>query len=107
MKLALLALKILCVNNVSVIEEDEVDLAPKIPVNQLFPYAFSSVIVIILILAIAVYIMECQKYRVRILRLQSYDNNRNIKVKKSWNLKRLKIQTKILEEETVERTLGK
>lgn len=92
--------------NVNVIEDDDVALAPKIPVNQLFPYALAAILVIAIILIIAVYIMECQKYRVRIIRLQSNNKDQIEKDRKSWNLKKLKIQAKKLEEETVKRMFG-
>lgn len=85
------------------ITEDDVPLGPKIPVEQLFPYAVVAIIVVIIFFLASVYIMKCQKYRVRINVLRSEMlPGMKPKVKNCWNLRELKRQTSQLEKETVE-----
>lgn len=88
----------------TVIEDECVPLAPKIPSSQLHWYVMIAVVCIITVLLMSVYIMECQKYRLRILRLLSDMNEEERKkIKRGWNLTRLKATTRRLEDEAVNR----
>lgn len=85
--------------SLSVIEDEEVPLAPKISEEQLFPYAMVGIALILVFIALALYISECQKYRVRINNLQYEEDSKGSEVKKkSWNLWKLREHKKYLEE---------
>lgn len=91
----------------TVIEEEYVPLAPKIPVGQLRWFIVIAVICIIVVSLLSVYIMECQKYRLRIQRLLSdVDEEERKRVKRGWNLAYLKRITRYLEDEAVNRMTG-
>lgn len=91
----------------TVIEEEYVPLAPKIPEGQLRLFIVMAVIAIIAVLLLSVYIMECQKYRLKIQRLLSdVDEEERKQVKRGWNLTYLKRITRYLEDEAVNRMTG-
>ena len=89
----------------TMIQEEEVALAPTFQESHLFPYAVAGIVFIIGAIAATVYILECKKYRLRIRELILELQQKYVSTKSTgtlgWNLLNLKRETKDLEEKVV------
>ena len=82
--------------NLSIIEDEEVALSSVPASRSLYPVAMLIGVVGMLVLAISQYVTTCIRYRTRAHFLKA--ETQSVEVKVSWNIPRLKLQIRVMED---------
>ena len=83
-------------DNLSIIEDEEVALSSVPASRSLYPVAMLIGVVSMLVLAISQYVTTCIRYRTRAHFLKAETQSMEVKV--SWNIPRLKLQIRVMED---------
>ena len=82
--------------SLSIIEDEEVALSSVPTSRSLYPVAMLIGVVSMLVLAISQYVTTCIRYRTRAHFLKA--ETQSVEVKVSWNIPRLKLQIRVMED---------